>query len=61
MTDVRQVFITREVADMLNLSSTYLIKVAKRLGLNDSEMREAGKRNYLFSAEAVEKLKKRNK
>lgn len=61
MTDVRKVFITREVAEMLNLTPTYLIKLAKKMGLNDNEMREAGNRNYLFSEEAVEKLKKRNK
>lgn len=61
MTDVREVFITREVADELNLTPTYLIKLAKRMGLNEMEMREAGNRNYLFSKEAVEKLKNRSK
>lgn len=60
MTDVRNVFITREVAEMLNLTPTYLIKLAKKIGLSDSEMREAGNRNYLFSIEAVNKLKNRN-
>lgn len=58
MADVREVFITREVADRLNLTPTYLIKLAKKIGLNDQEMREAGKRNYLFSKEAIEKLEK---
>jgi hypothetical protein len=61
VTDVREVFITREVADELNLTPTYLIKLAKRMGLNETEMREAGNRNYLFSKEAVEKLKNRSK
>lgn len=61
MTDVRKVFITREVADELGLTPTYLIKLAKKMRLNETEMREAGNRNYLFSAEAVEKLKNRNK
>ncbi|MDO5402971.1 MAG: AraC family transcriptional regulator [Eubacteriales bacterium] len=60
MTDVRKVYITREVADELNLTPTYLIKLAKKLKLSESEMREAGNRNYLFSEEAVEKLKNRN-
>ena len=58
--DVRDVFITREVADKLGLTPTYLIKLAKKMQLNETEMREAGNRNYLFSKEAVEKLKKRN-
>ena len=50
-------FITREVADELGLTPTYLIKLAKKIGLAESEMREAGCRNYLFSKEAVAKLK----
>lgn len=61
MTDVREVFITREVADELNLTPTYLIKLAKKMGLSETEMREAGNRNYLFSKEAVEKLRNRSK
>ncbi len=60
MTDVKKVFITKEVDDQLGLNASYLIKLAKRMNLSDSEMREAGSRNYLFSEEAVEKLKKRN-
>ncbi len=61
MTSVKDVFITREVAEKLNLTPTYLIKVAKKMELTDDEMREAGSRNYLFSKEAVEKLQMRNK
>lgn len=57
MSDVRKVFITREVAEKLQLTPTYLIKLAKKIRLNEKEMREAGSRNYLFSEEAVEKLK----
>lgn len=59
--DVRDVFITREVAEELGLTPTYLIKLAKKMELDKTEMREAGNRNYLFSKEAVEKLKNRNK
>ncbi len=59
MTDVRDVYITREVADKLSLTPTYLIKLAKKLDLSETEMREAGSRNYLFSKGAVEKLKMR--
>lgn len=58
MTDVRKVHITREVAEELNLTPTYLIKLAKKIKLSETEMREAGSRNYLFSDEAVEKLKR---
>ena len=61
MTSVQDVFITREVADKLNLTPTYLIKLAKKLNLNDDEMREAGQRNYLFSREAVSKLEMRDR
>ncbi len=56
MTDVNKVFITREVAEKLNLTPTYLIKLAKKIGLNSTEMREAGTRNYIFSEEAVKKI-----
>ena len=57
VSDVRNVYITKEVAEKLNITSTYLIKLAKKIGLDESEMREAGKRNYLFSDDAVMKLK----
>ena len=61
VTSVKDVFITREVADKLNLTPTYLIKLAKKLQLSEDEMREAGSRNYLFSKDAVAKLEMRNK
>lgn len=57
MADVRDVYITREVAEKLKLTPTYLIKLAKRIGLDETEMREAGSRNYLFSIEAIDKLR----
>ena len=57
MTDVKKVFITKEVADEVGLNPSYLIKLAKKLELSENEMREAGSRNYLFSEEAVEKIK----
>lgn len=57
MSDVRDVYITREVADLIGLNTAYLIRLAKKIGLNESEMREAGRRNYLFSKEAVNKLR----
>ena len=61
MSDVRNVYITKEVAELLNINPSYLLRVAKSMNFSPSEMREAGKRNYLFSEEAVEKLKTRKK
>lgn len=61
MSDVRKVFITKEAADMLSLNPSYLIRLAKKMGLSETEMREAGNRNYLFSEEAIQKLKNRDK
>ena len=61
MTDVRNVFITKEVSEILEINPSYLLRLAKSMNFSQSEMREAGKRNYLFSEEAVEKLKNRKK
>lgn len=61
MTDVKKVFITKEAADQLGLNASYMIKLAKKMNLSDDEMREAGPRNYLFSEEAIEKMKNRGK
>lgn len=58
-TDVRNVFITAEVAKILDMTPSYILRVAQSLGLNESEMREAGKRNMLFSKEAIEKIKQK--
>lgn len=54
--DVRNIFITTEVAKKFDMTPSYIIRVAQSLNLNESEMREAGKRNYLFSLEAIEKI-----
>jgi len=59
MTDVRTVFTTTEVAKKLDVSSGYVLRLAKEMNFSEKEMRDAGKRNYLFSIEAVEKLKNR--
>lgn len=58
-TDVRNVFITAEVAKILDMTPSYILRVAQSLELNEFEMREAGKRNILFSKEAVEKIKQK--
>ncbi len=59
MTDVRNVYITKEVSERLNINPSYLLRLAKSMNFTPEEMREAGKRNYLFSEEAVRKLEKR--
>ena len=57
MSDVREIFVTAEVAKQLDLTPAYVIRLAKSMNFNESEFREAGKRNYIFSKEAVEKIK----
>lgn len=61
MADVREVFITKEIADKFDMSPNYIIKIARSLDLSELEMREAGKRTYLFSIEAVNKIGERLK
>lgn len=57
MSDVREVFVTAEVAKILDITPAYLIRLAKQLGLSESQFREAGKRNYIFSDDAIEVIK----
>lgn len=59
MSDVRTVFTTSEVAEMLQITPSYLLRVARNMNFSPSEFRSAGKRNYLFSQEALLKLKRR--
>ncbi|MGL5086720.1 MAG: hypothetical protein ACRC68_13530 [Clostridium sp.] len=59
MTDVRKVFVTKEIADELDVNPSYLLRVAKQMNLEENEMRDTGKRNYLFSIEAKRKLEER--
>ncbi len=60
MVDVNEAFITKEVADKLSLNPAYLIRLAKKLlengELSDTDMRPAGKRNYIFNEKAIEKI-----
>lgn len=58
-TDVRNVFITAEVAKIFDMTPSYILRVAQSLNLDEYEMREAGKRNILFSIEAVEKIRQK--
>lgn len=61
MSDVNKVFITKEVADKLDLNSAYLIRLAKSLiedgKLDVTDVRAAGKRNYIFNEKAVQVIK----
>lgn len=57
MSDVREVFVTAEVAKKLDITPAYLIRLAKSLELSDSQFREAGKRNYIFSDDAIDVIK----
>lgn len=59
MSDVRTVFTTSEVAEMLNLTSSYVLRLVSKIDFSPKEFRKVGKRNYLFSEEAVQKLKNR--
>ncbi len=56
MSDVRKVFVTAEVAEKLDLTTAYLIRVAKEMHFTESEFRETRKHTYLFSKDAVDKL-----
>jgi len=61
MSDVNKVFITKEVADKLELNSAYLIRLAKSLiedgKLDITDVRAAGKRNYIFNEKAIQVIK----
>ena len=59
MSDVRTVYTTTEVAKILDVSTSYLLRLSKEMKFNEKEMRKAGKGNYLFSTDAVKKLKNR--
>lgn len=57
MSDVREVYVTAEIAKILDITPAYLIRLAKSLNLSEAQFREAGKRNYLFSNDAVDVIK----
>ena len=59
MLDVRDVFTTTEVAKMLDITSSHLVRLIKEMDFSEKEVRQAGKGSYLFSLEAVKKLKNR--
>ncbi|EOU1808408.1 hypothetical protein [Clostridium perfringens] len=63
MENVQKIKITSEVAKELDLNPSYLIRIAKELKLNgtikDTDLRLAGKRNYLFNENAINELRKK--
>lgn len=60
--NVQDVYLTAEVAKKLKVNQAYLLRTAKELKsqnkITDTQIRESGKRNYIFSKEAVEILDK---
>ena len=59
MSDARKVFTTTEVAKMLDITTSYLVRLVKEFDFDESAVRKAGKGSYLFSEEAVKILKGR--
>lgn len=61
MCDVNNVYTTSEVATKLGLNSAYLLRVVKEMldkkELTPNDVRAAGKRNYIFNTNALNKLK----
>lgn len=57
MSDVREVFITAEVSRQLDITPAYLVRLAKKLELPESDFRETGKGSYLFNLNALETIK----
>jgi hypothetical protein len=56
LTDVREVFITGELAKKFDITPAYLIRIAKSLNLSESDFRETYKGAYLYNQSAVDKI-----
>lgn len=65
MANVHDVYISKEVADELNLNQSYLIRLAKDLKaegiIMENDMRLAGKRTYLFTRKAISEIQNKIK
>lgn len=57
MIDVREVYITGEVSKELDITPAYLIRLAKKLNLPETDFRETHKGSYLFNQHAVDVIK----
>lgn len=53
-----QIMTTSELAYELDYSQSYILRVAKAHLIENVDYRRAGKRNYLFTIDAYEKLEK---
>lgn len=53
-----QIMTTSELAYELDYSQSYILRVAKAYLIENVHYRRAGKRNYLFTIDAYEKLEK---
>lgn len=58
MCDVNGVFVTTEVSRELDISTPYLIKLAKTLNIPSTDFRETAKGTYLFNRNAIEIIRK---
>lgn len=63
MENVQKVYITKEVADKLNVNASYLIRVAKELNeygyFTEKDFRKVGERAYLYNDKAVREISKK--
>jgi hypothetical protein len=57
MSDVRDVFITAEVARLVDITPAYLVKLARSLDLKETDFRETAKGSYLFNSVAIDIIK----
>jgi len=57
MSDVRDVFITAEVSRELDITTAYLVRLAKSLDLPVTDFRGTSKGSYLFNRKAIETIK----
>lgn len=55
---LKQIMTTSELAEQLEYNQAYVLRLAKQHLTENIEYRSAGRRNYLFTPEAVEKLQK---
>lgn len=55
---IDEIMTTSELACELDYSQSYILRVAKAYLTENVDYRRAGKRNYLFTFDAYEKLEK---
>lgn len=61
MENITKVYVTKEVAEMVGLTTSYFLRFIKKMKeegkFADSDMRQAGPRTYLFNQRAVREIK----